>query len=82
MTLGLGVIAGIVFLTSIVIGLFYPDDEAESSADLGAAETGKHESVKAETGGNAMLTAETQTAKAQTAELAPKAASEGDGEQR
>lgn len=82
MTLGLGVIAGIVFLTSIVIGLFYPDDEAESSADLGAAETGKHESVKAETGGNAMLTAETQTAKAQTAEVAPKAASEGDGGQR
>ena len=47
MTLGLGVIAGIVFLTSIVIGLFYPDDESESSL-----------------------------------EVAPKAASEGNGRQR
>ena len=34
MTLGLGVIAGIVFLTSIVIGKFYPNDESESSADF------------------------------------------------
>ena len=34
MTLGLGVIAGIVFLTSIVIGKFYPNEESESSADF------------------------------------------------
>lgn len=47
MTLGLGVIAGIVFLTSIVIGLFYPEDESERSL-----------------------------------EVAPKAASEGNGRQR
>ena len=34
MTLGLGVIAGIVFLTSIVIGKFYPNEESESIADF------------------------------------------------
>lgn len=92
MTLGLGVIAGVVFLTGIVIGLFYPDDESESSdesegadfdsADIGTAETGKHEGDKAATGGNAMLTVEAKTAEAQTAEVAPKAVSEGDGGQR
>ena len=88
MTLGLGVIAGIVFLTSIVIGKFYPNEESESSADFGSARfgsaeagrhqaTGKHEGDKAETGKDAMLTAETQTA-----DFAPKAVSEGDGGQR
>ena len=34
MTLGLGVIAGVVFLTSVVIGLFYPNDESESDAEV------------------------------------------------
>lgn len=86
MTLGLGVIAGVVFLTSIVIGLFYPNDESESAdfdgADIGTAETGKHESDKAATGGNEMLTSEALVAEAQTAEVAPKAVSEGDGGQR
>ena len=93
MTLGLGVIAGIVFLTSIVIGKFYPNEESESSADFGSARfgsaeagrhqaTGKHEGDKAETGKDAMLTAEAQTAEDRTADFAPKAASEGDGGQR
>lgn len=92
MTLGLGVIAGVVFLTSIVIGLFYPDDESEDSTEsesadfdstnLDTVEPSKHRSDKAEAGGNAMLTAEAKTAEAQTAKVAPKAVSEGDGGQR
>ena len=87
MTLGLGVIAGIVFLTSIVIGKFYPNEESESIADFAPKAgrhqgTGKHEGDKAETGKDAMLTAEAQTAEARTADFAPKAASEGDGRQR